>query len=235
LADLAELERELSGLSHTEDPLKKIQQFSEQLKNTAARIRVFNADQAFVRPPISAADTRALGFDHPDDAFTLLQGDVVSTECAFFLGERVTGCPKYLALNSSCDLVPERRQYASLLRIVEIHKDDAALKTKFDLLLRFRKRESMYLPALPGDRESVALNVVQFDGVCQIRSGDLLLARRIASLSLVGWRIFACFTKVVMARAGEREVQMRRAIERQPVQTAFDLPALASPAPPVVK
>jgi hypothetical protein len=44
----------------------------------------------------------------------------------------------------------------------------------------------MYLPALPSDGEPVALNVVQFDGVCQIRSGDLLLARRIASLSLVG-------------------------------------------------
>jgi hypothetical protein len=43
VADLAELERELSGLSHTEDPLKRIQQFSEQLKNTAARIRVFSA------------------------------------------------------------------------------------------------------------------------------------------------------------------------------------------------
>jgi len=225
LGDLAELEQELSGLSHTEDPLKKIQQFSEQLKNSAARIRVFNADGAFVRPPISSEETQALGFDQPDDTFTLLQGDIVSTESAYFLGERVTGCPKYLALNSSCDLVPERRQYASLLRVVEVRKDDAALKTKFDLLLRFKRRESMYLPALPSDGEWVALNVVQFDGVCQIRSGDLLLARRIASLSLVGWRIFACFTRVVMARANEREVHMRRAIERPPVQAEIDCPA----------
>ena len=55
MANLAELEQELSGLSHTDDPLKRIQQFSEQLKNTAARIRVFNADQAFVRPPTFSA------------------------------------------------------------------------------------------------------------------------------------------------------------------------------------
>lgn len=225
MGELAELERELSGLSHSDDPLKRIQLFSERLKNTSERIRVFNADGAFVRPPISNEDARALGFDRPEDAFTLLQGDVVSTECAFFLGERVTGCPKYIALNSSCDLVPERRRYASLLRIVEVRKDDQDLKAKFDLLLRFKRRESMYLPALPSDGGTVALNVVQFDGVCQIGSGDLLLARRIASLSLVGWRMFACFTKVVLARAGEREVQMRRAIERHPVQTAFDLPA----------
>jgi hypothetical protein len=53
--------------------------------------------------------------------------------------------------------------------------------------------------------------------------------------SLVGWRILACFAKVVMARAGEREVHMPRAIERQHVQTAFDLPALASSTLPMVK
>lgn len=225
MEDLAELEQELSELSHTEEVLKKIQLFSEQLRNTATRIRVFNADKALVRSPISCAETSALGFNRQEDTFTLLQGDVVSTESAFFLGERVTGNPKYMALNSSCDLVPDRRQYASLLRIVEIQKDDANMKTVLDLLLRFKKKESMYLPVLPCDGEGTALNAVQFDGICQIRCGDLLLARRIASLSLVGWRIFGSFTRVVVARAGEREVQMRRAVEQQPVQGTLDLPA----------
>lgn len=224
MADLPDLERELSELSHTEDALGKIQQFSEQLRHTADRIRVFNADKAFVRSPISRDETSALGFDRPEDAFTLLQGDVVSTESAYLLGERVTGSPKYLALNSSCDLVPARRQYASLLRIAEIHKDDVDSRRILNLLLRFKKRESMYLPVLPCDSETIVCNAVQFDGICQISSGDLLLARRIASLSLVGWRIFASFTRVVVARAGDREVRMRRAVERQPVQQTLHLP-----------
>ncbi len=85
-----------------------------------------------------------LGFDRQEDSFTLLQGDIVSTESAFLLGERVTSA-RYIALNSSCDLVPGRRQYASFLHIKEVHKDDGDVKKKFDLLLRFKKRESMYL------------------------------------------------------------------------------------------
>lgn len=222
MADLSELERELSELSHTEDLLSRIERFSGRLKNTADRIRVFNADKAFVRQAISREETSNLGFNLPEDAFAVLQGDVVSTEAAYFLGERVTGNPKYVALNSSCDLFPGRRQYASLLRVVEIQKDHVDSKRVLDLLLRFKKRESMYLPALPCDAETVICNSVQFDGICQIGCGDLLLARRIASLSLVGWRIFASFTRVVLARAGEREVHMRRAVE-QPPQGILDL------------
>lgn len=224
MADLVELERELSELSHSEDVLKKIQLFSGQLKNTATRIQVFNADRALVRPPILCDETSALGFDRQEDAFTLLQGDIVSTECAFFLGERVAGNPKYMALNSSCDLVPDRRKYASLLPIKEIRKDDPDSRRILHLLLKFEKMDSMYLPALPCDPATVVCNVVQFDGISQIRCDDLLLARRIASLSLVGWRIFASFTRVVVARAGDREVRMRRAVERQPVQEMLDLP-----------
>jgi hypothetical protein len=79
----------------------------------------------------------------------------------------------------------------------------------------------MYLPVLPSDDATVACNAVQFDGICQIRSADLLLATRIASLSLVGWRIFACFSKAVLSRATRRELQMRLAIDQRPEQTEF--------------
>jgi hypothetical protein len=223
LADLKKLEKTLSALSHSEHALSAIQSFSEGLKYTSDRLAVFNADRALVRPPISNQEANAFGFDREDDSFTLLQGDIVSTESAYFLGERVTGRPKYLALNSSCDLVPNRRKYASLLRISVIRKTEENVKTKLDLLLRFKKRESMYLPVLPVDDEAVACNAVQFDGVCQIRSGDLLLAGRIASLSLVGWRIFGSFSRVVIARATEREVAMRLAVESQPTQAELDL------------
>jgi len=35
--------------------------------------------------------------------------------------------------------------------------------------------------------------VIEFDGLCQIRSPHLILANRIASLSVASWRIFASF------------------------------------------
>ena len=78
---------------------------------------VWNTDNAILRLPIESEEVAALGFNTPDDAFTMLQGDVIRTEAAYFLGERVTDHPKYAILNSSCDLVPGRNLYAALLRM----------------------------------------------------------------------------------------------------------------------
>ena len=41
-----------------------------------------------------------------EDRFFVLQGDVITTESAYFFGERVTGTPLFAVLNSTCDLVP---------------------------------------------------------------------------------------------------------------------------------
>jgi len=71
----------------------------------------------------------------------------------------------------------------------------------------------MYLPALADDAEDVIGNAISFEGICQIRSSDLFLGNRVASLSVVGWRIFASVTRTVMARANPREVELRMAVE----------------------
>jgi hypothetical protein len=100
------------------------------------------------------------------------------------------------------------------LRIREVRKQEENAKEKLSLLLRFKRTESMYLPVLPCDRDDVLCNVIDFDGICQISSCDLVLANRIASLSVVGWRIFASFSRTVIARANPRECEMRLALER---------------------
>jgi len=226
-ATLSDLQLKLENLSHSESAIDEIQAFSKLLEDTKTRLAVFNSDRGLVRQPIRAEEAQALGFNTEDDVFTLLQGDIVSTEAAFYLGERVCGHPKYIVLSSSCDLVPERRECASLLRIKEIRKSEPESYSKLNLLLRFRRRESMYLPLLPIDDDNVLCNVVQFDGVCQIRSADLLLANRIASLSLVGWRIFGSFARTVIVRANTREAEMRSAIEQPPMQGVLDLDGAA--------
>jgi hypothetical protein len=213
---LKELGERLVELSQTEAQTEAIKTFSEGLAKTAHRIAVFNAPGALVRRPIRPEETQALSFDGPDDNFVLLQGDVVSTESAFYLGERLTGRPKYVVLNSSCDLVPDRRECSALLRVKEIRRSERDVGSKLNLLLRFKRTHSMYLPPLTVDSDDVVCNGVEFDGICQIRSSDLLLANRIASLSLVGWRIFASFAQMVIARSNPREGNMRSAIENQP-------------------
>lgn len=210
---LEELERKLSSLSHSEEAVREIAIFCVRFKSSAELIAVWNVDNALVPPAIESETAAALGFNTPDDSFVLLQGDLVSTESAYYFGERVIGRPKYTVLNSSCDLVPNRCSVATLLRILEIRKSEEKAKEKLATLLRFTRRDSMYLPPLPTDEPDVIANTISFDGFCQIRTADLFLANRIASLSLVGWRIFASFARVVLARANPREVEIRKAIE----------------------
>jgi hypothetical protein len=213
LNTLSELETALSSLSHSEEAIKAIRTFSHTLGRSRHRLALFKADGALVRRPIFNDETRALGFTEEDDQFQLLQGDVISTEAAFFLGERISGYPRYVVLSSSCDLVPNRRQHAVMLRIRHVREGEANWKEKLNLLLLFAKTDAMYLPPLPGDALDVVCNQIDFDGVCQIRSSDLALANRIASLSLVGWRMFASFSRMVIARANQRECEMRIALQ----------------------
>ncbi|HEY6844572.1 MAG TPA: hypothetical protein VI320_00005 [Terracidiphilus sp.] len=210
---LGELEQQLRSISHSEEAIQAVQAFSKGLAGTKARLEVWNAANAILRKPIEYGETAALGFDTPDDQFTVLQEDIVQTESAYFYGERIAGMPKFAVLNSSCDLVPGRTAHASLLRILPIRRDEERAKEKLGTLLKFSRRDSMYLPVLPDDSEDVVGNVISFEGICQIRSTDLFLARRVASLSVVGWRIFASFTRTVLARANSREVELRMAVE----------------------
>jgi hypothetical protein len=212
-SSLAELEQQLRSTSHSEGAILAVQAFSNELAGTRARLEVWNAVNAIIRKPIESSETSALGFDTPDDQFSVLQGDIVQTEAAYFDGERIAGMAKFAVLNSSCDLVPGRTAHASLLRILPIKRDEDRAKEKLGTLLKFSRRDSMYLPALADDVEDVVGNVISFEGICQIRSSDLFLAGRVASLSVVGWRIFASFTRTVMARANPREVALRLAAE----------------------
>jgi len=86
---LGELEESLSSLLHNDSAISAIKQFAAEMKDSRERLDVFNASGAIVRSPILSEETKALGFTEPSDDFTFLQGDVISTESAYFLGERV--------------------------------------------------------------------------------------------------------------------------------------------------
>ena len=120
--DLKELEASLQGLSHNTDTLKIIESFAKSLGKTRKRQEVFNAKGALVRLPIEYQKVLAEGLiDEEEDPFTLLQGDIVSSDCAYFMGERIINT-KFAIATSTCDLVQGRRQYAALFRIEPIKK-----------------------------------------------------------------------------------------------------------------
>ena len=213
----ATLERRLAALSHTDEAARVIESaVTERFKKTAQRQIAFAQPNTICVEPISYSDAVASGAINADeDQFTTLQGDIVSTEAAYLMGGRIVGSPMFAVLNSTCDLVPGRREYASLLRVAPVTGDRDALKSALHHLLSFRSRRDMYLPPLPNEDVPTLGYTIRFDGVAQIRLEDLLLAKRLCSLSLVGWRIFGSFARVLISRAGDGEAGLRAKLHRQ--------------------
>ena len=213
----ATLERRLAALSHTDEAARVIESaVTERFKKTAQRQIAFAQPNTICVEPISYSDAVASGAINADeDQFTTLQGDIVSTEAAYLMGGRIVGSPMFAVLNSTCDLVPGRREYASLLSVAPVTGDRDALKSALHHLLSFRSRRDLYLPPLPNEDVPTLGYTIRFDGVAQIRLEDLLLAKRLCSLSLVGWRIFGSFARVLISRAGDGEAGLRAKLHRQ--------------------
>jgi hypothetical protein len=210
--NLADLEQQLQDLSHNVEALDLIRQFADKLGKTKNRQLVFGAEGALVRFPIEYEDVLQRNLvDEKEDSFSLLQGDIISTDAAYFLGERISGS-KFAVVNSTCDLVPKRRKYSSLLRLQPISTDDPNVKQLLGELLKFSSTKKMYLPPLPNDADNVVANAIIFDGMIQIQLEDLLVSTRHASLSLIGWRIFGSLLRSILVRTGDREVAIRQAI-----------------------
>jgi hypothetical protein len=207
--DLADLELLLRDLSHDDRALQLVKNFAEGLGKTKQRQQIFNAPGALVRSPLDFDNAVASGdIDATEDRFTLLQGDIVSTDAAYLLGERLTGM-KFVVASATCDLVPGRREYAALLRIQPIAIDNPQAANVLGQLLKFQSTQRLYLPPLPQDPPDTLANAVLFDGIVQIELERLLLATRIGSLSLVGWRIFGSIIRSLLARTGEGEIRLR--------------------------
>lgn len=211
----ANLERQLAALSHSDEAALAIESaVAERFKKTAHRQVAFAQPDIICVEPIAYSDAVASGaVNGGEDQFTLLQGDIVSTEAAYLMGERLVGSPMFAVLNSTCDLVPGRREYASLLRVVPVTGEGEALKAALHHLLSFRSRRDLYLPPLPNEDVPTLGYAIRFDGVAQIRMEDLLLAKRLCSLSLVGWRIFGSFARVLISRAGDGEATLRAKLQ----------------------
>lgn len=209
LSDLSALEIALRDLSHDDRAVELVREFAAGVGKTKQRQQIFNAAGALVRAPLDYDAGVADGSVDPnEDRFSLLQGDIISTDAAYLLGERLTGM-KFVVASSTCDLVPNRRKYAALLRIQRIAGDTPDAANSLGQLLKFQSTQRLYLPPLPQDPPDTLANAVLFDGIVQIELDRLLLATRIGSLSLVGWRIFGAMIRSLLARTGEGEIRLR--------------------------
>ena len=204
--DLSELERSLAGLSHGDEALQLVKNFAQQLPR-GSRAEAF---KDLAMPPIEYAEALARGvIPVGEDPFVLLQGDIVRTDAAYHQGERQVG-QLHLVANATCDLVPGRREFATLLPILPVRRDQPKVKEILGELLSFRSNRRMYLPPLSENLDILG-NAIELDRLASIRLEALLLAERVASLSLIGWRVLGSHLRAFFTRAGGSEVEMRAA------------------------
>jgi hypothetical protein len=210
---LHELEQDLAKLVHKPELLERIRTFSHTIGNrTAERQPILNLPGVLWQNPILLETALTKGYAATADAFNVLQGDVIATQSAYFMGERQTGNRYFIVLTPTCDLVFERRQYASLLELQPIMASHPDAKALLGSLTAFKRTDAMYLPPLLEDltnQTGVLGYAVSFDGICSISNAEVQLAQRIRSLSLVGWRVFCAMIQGVLTRTGEDEQKLR--------------------------
>lgn len=203
----------LLSTSHDTSVFEELQVFSAQLKKQKQAI--FGAPNALLSRPIECQAAREKGiWAEIEDDFGLLQGDIIFTSAAYFMGKRLEG--GYFALaNATCDLVPNRREYMALPPVRAIYAPTSAddgkrVKSLLGELLAFKSVQRKYLPPLPGDETTVIARFVDFNRMAQVDAIDVAVAERVASLSLIGWRIFGVHLRRILTRTGDSEVALRK-------------------------
>jgi len=207
--DVAALEQQLAPLSHGDMALRVLKEAMDGM-SVGARQGFLN--EYLLRSPIYHEDVAAV-MPQPPDIFHVLQGDVIRTDAAYMLDQRQVGNPSYVIATSTCDLVPERRVTAMLLRVEPKRPSDfadsARLKNVLSNLVRFKSTQYLYLPPLEDDADDVLFNVVHLDEQAQCANRDLLAVERRASMTLIGWRVYGALLRTLQVRETAEEVTLR--------------------------
>jgi hypothetical protein len=229
----AALEDRLKNPAHGAEALTIVREAISSLKS-AQRQEFLN--RHLLRPPILHCDIReAVEHDlrRTLDPFIALQGDIIKTEAAYTLGRRLTGERFFVVGTSTCDLLSDRRETIMLFPITPRYSNDLLseeqkqkVRSELGSLVAFKSTRLFYLPVLEGQRADTLYNVAAFDPFAQCDNAALVNARRVNSMTLVGWRIFGGVTREILIRSGDDEVAIRTASpEALPIQEQANKPA----------
>lgn len=184
--------------------------------------RQAEVDRVWLEAPIAHAEAKDA---YPDlsDEFDVLQGDVIRTEAAYILGRQESG--PYVVASATCDTVvrPKPRRGSILLlpvvprtlsefsgQTTEAKERDAA--ATLARLMTFSGTAALYLPRLPDDQPDVLFNMISFQHFAVLESALIPTVQRVASMSLVGWRVVNVLVRTVIGRTGDEEAGFRLAV-----------------------
>lgn len=204
---------QLGDLPHSSEAIDVLRDFAKHLGKTKKLLSLFSREGVVLTEPIDFEAALADGRCESDDHFEFLQGDIVSTDSAYYIGQRVINNPIFILANSTCDLVKDRRDGLILYRVTpvivktEAHQKQAT--EDLSSMLKFNSTRHLYIPRFEWQSEEVHHNIVDFTKPHTIHSRDLRNAHRIYSLTTLYWRIFSSILRFISSRTNPSEKKLR--------------------------
>ncbi len=213
----ANLCEKLEDHSHPTKGIEILKNFAKEQgtsKNISAVIGVFENIFSY---PIEFEQALARGIVTEKDEFKYLQGDIISSNAAYYLGSRVDNSPLFAIATPTCDLSEGRRECIILYSVKEIQtpfsdEDKQLLNSG----LKFKSTQFIIVPRLPHQKDSVGYNLIDISRPHTIASKDLFNSHRMYSMTLLGWRLLGSVISFITNRAANGESALRNQINEEP-------------------
>ncbi len=182
--------------------------FNQFGNNVSERTKFLKANM-YTPKPITPADSNGRIND-----FSVLQGDIIKTKAAITSSPLFNYAPlEYshcLIVPSSCSVQPNRYKQVLLARLSPIENIEQEMKTIFIQSVKFESVKTFYLPPIDGEELGEFGFVAIFEEISHIENGLLQSAQRIASLSMIGWRLLNAFLVNHFTRPSSDDVTLRK-------------------------
>ncbi|GAA0510165.1 hypothetical protein [Deinococcus depolymerans] len=204
---------DLKNHSHPTKGIETLKKFAEEQATSKKISEVTGVFGNIFSYPIEFQQLLSRGIVTERDKFSFLQGDIISSNSAYYIGVRVDNSPVFAIGTSTCDLSEGRRDCVILYPVKEIRSpfsdNDKQLVNNG---LKFKSTQIIIVPRFPHQNELVKYNLIDLSRPHTISSKDLFNSHRMYSMTLLGWRLFSSVMSFITNRAAAGEIAIRNQI-----------------------
>jgi len=199
---------------HNNDCWNETKKWFNQFGNNMTERVKFLKYSMYTSKPITAVDSSSeIG------EFSILQGDVIKTKAAITSSPLFSFDPLiysyYLTIPSSCSVQPNRYKQVLLARLAPIENLENGMKNIFLQSIRFENGKTFYMPPINDETIGEFGFIATFEEISYIENTLLQSAQRIASLSLIGWRLLNAFLVNHFTRPSSDDIKLRQSTNEE--------------------
>ena len=194
---------------HKKDCWQKTQNWFKPLKGNFTERAKLLKNIIYTSAPLTEENTKGKLGD-----FSVLQGDIIKTKAAItnntvFSYDRQS-YSYYVIVPSSCSVQEGRYKWVLLARLWPIEKLDSANQQAYMSALKLESTKLFYFPPIDGVDVGTLGFLAVFEEISYMENSLLQSAKRVASLSEIGWRLLNGFVVNHFTRPPEGEHDARR-------------------------